>query len=133
MGARAELHGEGPEAPHTPAGALQSRGKARRGLPAPLPEVAGWQERVQRHATEHLADLAPLVQILDAPVPQVADNVMDVSRSLDSSIAEQFIEVPTISCSSCPSRSPMLVPQSSGTVGGSADCVVCCFAPAADC
>ena len=82
------------------------------GLPTPLPEVAGWQERVQRHATEHLADLAPLVQILNAPVPQVADNEMDFFRSLDSSIAEQVIEVPTISCSSCPSRSPLLVPQS---------------------
>ena len=35
------------------------------GRPAPLSEVAGWQERVQRHAVEHLADLAPLVQILD--------------------------------------------------------------------
>ena len=29
--ARAELHGEGPEAPHTPAGALQPRRRARRG------------------------------------------------------------------------------------------------------
>ena len=31
--------------------------------PAPLPEVAGWQERVQRHAVEHLGGLAPMVQI----------------------------------------------------------------------
>ena len=32
VGARAELHGEDPEAPHIPAGALQSRRRARRGL-----------------------------------------------------------------------------------------------------
>ena len=31
VGARAELHGEDPEAPHTPAGALQPRRRARRG------------------------------------------------------------------------------------------------------
>ena len=37
--------------------------------PAPLPEVAGPQERVQRRTVEQLADLAPMVQILDALVP----------------------------------------------------------------
>ena len=79
--------------------------------PAPLSEVAGWQERVQRHAVEHLADLAPLVQILDAPVPQMVDNVMYAFRLLDRPIAEQVIEVPKISCSPCPSRVPILVPQ----------------------
>ena len=76
-----------------------------------MTEVAGWQERVQWHAVEHLADLAPLVQILDAPVPQVVDNVMDVFRSLDSSIAEQVAQVPILSCSTCPSHSPVLEPQ----------------------
>ena len=80
-------------------------------LPAPLPEVAGWQERVQRHATEHLADLAPLVQILDALVPQMGGDVTDTLRILDFPIAEQVIEVPKISCSPCPSRSLVLEPQ----------------------
>ena len=45
------------------------------GRPAPLSEVAGWQERVQRHCVEHLAD----AQILDAdaplPVEQCAVNL----------------------------------------------------------
>ena len=50
------------------------------GLPAPLPEVAAWQERVQRHATEHLAVFASLAESLDAPVPQVADNVMKAGQ-----------------------------------------------------
>ena len=38
------------------------------------------QERVQRHTVERLADLvriAPMVPILDAPVPQMVDNVHD--------------------------------------------------------
>ena len=45
------------------------------------------QERVQRHVMEHLTDLvrvAPMVQILDAPVPQ-----MDAFRLLDPPVAEQ--------------------------------------------
>ena len=67
--------------------------------------------RAERHAVEHLADLAPLVQILDAPVPQVADKMLDVFRAVDSAFAEQVIEVPFLSCSSCPSRSPFLEPQ----------------------
>ena len=88
----------------------QKPARAVGGRPTPLLEVAGWQEQVQRHVAERLADLAPSVQILDAPVPQVVDNVMDVFRSLDSSIAEQVIEVPILSCSTCPSRSPVLEP-----------------------
>ena len=64
--ARDALHGHVLEAPLPPGG-----------RPAPLPEVAGWQTRVQRHAVEHLADLAPLVQILDVPVPQVVESAMD--------------------------------------------------------
>ena len=69
------------------------------------------QARVQRHTVEQRIEHTPYVQILDAPVPQVADFVMDVFRALDSSIAEQVIEVPKLSCSSCPSRSPCLEPQ----------------------
>ena len=33
--------------------------------PALLPEVAGWQSRVQRHTVEQIVDRAPMVQILD--------------------------------------------------------------------
>ena len=60
---------------------------------------------------EQLAVLAPPVQILDAPVPQLVDNVMYAFRLLDRPIAEQVIDVPKISCSLCPSRVPVLVPQ----------------------
>ena len=53
------------------------------GLPAPLSEVAGRQ-----------------------------DYVTDALRMLDRPLAEQVIEVPTISCSPSPSRSPIREPQS---------------------
>ena len=52
------------------------------------------------------------MQILDAPVPQVVDNVMDAFRFLDQPMTEQVIEVPRISCPPCPSRSQVPVPLS---------------------
>ena len=61
---------------------------------------------------EDLGELAPWVQILDLPVPQTVDYVADALRILDFPIAEQVIEVPRISCSPCPSRSPIPEPQS---------------------
>ena len=61
---------------------------------------------------EDLSELAPLVQILDLPVPQTVDYVAQALRLLDRPIAEQVIEVPTVSCSSCPSRSRVPEPQS---------------------
>ena len=71
------------------------------------------QERIQRRTVEHLAVLAPPVQILDVPVPQMVENVRDtLLRILDFPIAEQVIEVPKISCSPCPSRSRVPEPQS---------------------
>ena len=76
--------------------------------PALLVEVQP-QGRVGRHFAEHLAELAPLVQILDAPVPQVVDNVMDAFKFLDQPMTEQVIEVPRISCPPCPSRSQVPV------------------------
>ena len=65
-----------------------------------------------RHFVEDLGELAPLVQILDLPVPQMVDYVADALRFLDFPLAEQVIEVPKISCSPCPSRSLVPEPQS---------------------
>ena len=79
--------------------------------PTPLVEVRP-QGRVLRHAVEGLGDFARMVQILDAPVPQMVDYVAEALRLLDRPIAEQVIEVPTVSCSPCPSRSLVPVPQS---------------------
>ena len=95
------LHGQVPGAP-LPQG----------GRPAPLPEVAGWQVRLERHAMEDLGTVCPFVQILDLPVSQTVDYVADALRILDCPMAEQAIEVPKISCCPCPSRSPVPGPQS---------------------
>ena len=83
--------------------------------PALLVEVQP-QGCLERHAVEHLADLAPMVQILDAPVPQMLDSALDFFRRLDLPVAEQVIDVPMISSSSsCPSRAalsePLMVEQ----------------------
>ena len=79
--------------------------------PLPLVEVRP-SVRAQRHIVEDLGELAPLVQILDLPVPQSVDSVTDVLRLLDRPLAEQAIYVPKISCSPCPSRSRVPEPQS---------------------
>ena len=59
------------------------------------------QEWVQRHTVEHIVDLvrvAPMVQILDAPVPQMVDQLQDIMRVFDTLlfVPEQVIEVPKI-------------------------------------
>ena len=74
--------------------------------PTPLVEVRP-QGRVQRHFLEHMADICPYVQILDAPVPPMVENVTDTFP-----IAEQVIDVPKVSCSPCPSASRVPEPQS---------------------
>ena len=50
---------------------------------------------------EHITDLvrvAPMVQILDAPVPQTVDKLHDVLKFFDrlSTVPEPVIEVPKI-------------------------------------
>ena len=82
------------------------------GLPAPLSEVAGRQDMAVRHVMDDLGSVCPFVQILDLLVPQTVDNVTDALRILDRPMAEQVIDVPKISCSPCPSRSPIPEPQS---------------------
>ena len=58
-----------------------------------------------------LVDVSPYVQILDAPVPQVEDHALEFFRRLDLPVAEQVIDVPKISSSSCPSRASLNEPQ----------------------
>ena len=67
------------------------------------------QERVQRHTVEHIVDLvrvAPMVQILDAPVPQTVEQLPDILRFFDTLMPdpEQVIEVPQISHEDVPMR-----------------------------
>ena len=59
------------------------------------------QERVQRHTMEHIVDFiccSPMVQILDAPVPQTVEQLPDVLQFFDTLTTdpEQVIDVPKI-------------------------------------
>ena len=85
--------------------ALRGQKTARAGgsLPAPLSEVAGRQEVLVRHVVEHMADVCPVVQTLDAPVPQMVDTVLEFFRALDPPVDEQVIKCP---------RSPLTVSRS---------------------
>ena len=99
---RVEPHGRVPEAP-------LSQGGSR---PPCLGVPRGAHVGLERHFLEHMADICPFVQILDAPEPQPVENVTDTLRILDFPMAEQVIEVPKIYCSPCPSRSVVPEPQS---------------------
>ena len=82
--------------------------------PALLVEVQP-QGRVGRHFAEHMAELAPLVQILDAPVPQLGEQLVDIFnifRLIDTQTpVEQVIEVPEISLPSRCCRTVLSAPQ----------------------
>ena len=80
--------------------------------PASLAEPQGAQERVKRHTVEQFGELAPMVQILDAPVPQWVGKLEDVLKIVDLFVPVQEIEVPRISSPSCPlPRRVLLEPQ----------------------
>ena len=61
---------------------------------------------------EQMADVAPMVQILDAPVPQIVEHVVDVLKTFDRGLAEQVIEVPKVTLQDVvPQRAVLRVPQ----------------------
>ena len=67
------------------------------------------QARVQRHTMEHITDLmrvAPMVQILDAPVPQTGDQLPDILSFFGALLPdpEQVIEVPKLLLDDVPMR-----------------------------
>ena len=72
------------------------------GRPNLLLEPQGPQAGIQRHTMEHIADVVPMVQILDIPVLLGADQLVEVGRHLDFLIPEQVIEVPKISLDKVP-------------------------------
>ena len=78
--------------------------------PAPLLEVL---PRVQnlRHTVEQRIEQTPYVQILDAPVPQMVEQLVDFFKDFDVEVPAQVIEVPKISQDIIPQRSVDLVPQ----------------------
>ena len=74
------------------------------------------QERVQRHTMEHIVDFvccAPLVQTLDAPVPQTVEQLQDVLQFFDrlSTVPEPVIEVPKIFTEDVPMRAVLRATQ----------------------
>ena len=67
---------------------------------------------------EQLADVVPMVQILDIPVPQMVEQLLEVFWRLDIEVPEQVIEVPKISQDSirerlvdCDLRHPQMAEQ----------------------
>ena len=70
------------------------------GRRASLPDVAGWQERVQRHTVEQIVETFVPVPMLDLDVlvPQTVDQLADVFKFFDTLLpaVEQDIEVPKI-------------------------------------
>ena len=93
--ARDVLHGRVPEAP-PPQGSR----------PPCLGEPRGPQERIQQRTMEQLADVVPMVQILDVLVPQVVDQLHDIMRFFDSllPVPEQVFEVSKILLDDVPMR-----------------------------
>ena len=79
---------------------------------ASLAEPPGLQERIQRRTVEQPAELAPMVQILDAPVPQTVDQLVEVLRLVDTVVPEQVIEAPKITFhDAIPQRAVLPEPQ----------------------
>ena len=74
--------------------------------PTGLVEPQGPQERVQRHAVEQMIEsFVPVPMLdLDAPVPPMVDQLVDVLKLFDNSVPEQVIVVPKISQDAIPQR-----------------------------
>ena len=62
------------------------------------------QEMDQRRTVAQIVDSLQVVPSLDVPVPQVANQLLEVCRQLDTPIPEQVIDVPKISSPSRRSR-----------------------------
>ena len=85
-GARDELHGYAPEDAPSQSSRLPCLGVPR-----------GPHARVQRRTVQQIVDAVPLVPLLDDPVPQMVDTVLEFFRALDLPVVEQVIAVPKIS------------------------------------
>ena len=79
------------------------------------------QGGVQRHTVEHIIDVLPFVRILDVPVPQLGDQLVEFGSTL-----RPPRQNPEAFCGPASSAE-------GGTVGGSADRTVSFLAPAAEC
>ena len=68
-----------PSKPGAEAGGVREAG----GQPSPLVEVRP-QGQVQQHTAEHSVDVSPFMQILDAPVPLMVEQLVDVLQFVDA-------------------------------------------------
>ena len=81
------------------------------------------QERVQRHTVEQIVDAVPGLPTLEAPVPLMVEQLVDVLQFFDALllVAEQVIDVPQDHSRGHPDANPSSRPAAGGTVGGSAN------------
>ena len=79
--------------------------------PPCLGEPRGPQEKVQQCTVEQIADVVPMVQILDTAGLLGRHQVVEVLRMLDVPVIEQVIAVPKISLDRVPQRSALPVSQ----------------------
>ena len=95
---RVARHGRDPKEPLPQPELFDVFGEESGGVrPAPLSEVAGWHDRVERHTGEHIDEIGPCVPILDVPVPQMGEQLVNFFRFLDvQSPVEQVIDLPKI-------------------------------------
>ena len=59
---------------------------------------------MKRHTVEHIIDVLPHVQILDVPVPQMGDRLVEFMQRLGTATSVQVIAVPKISLARIPQR-----------------------------
>ena len=98
-----------PPHPHSPAVAL--RVVVRRRAWRCAARVGHGPCAAEAGPVEHRVEACASVQILDAPVPQGENQLVEAFRHLDLSIPEQVVAVPKISSSSRRSRRMLRAPQ----------------------
>ena len=92
--------------------ACTTKSPAGGGLPAWQSRRPGPQERILQHTVEQFADLAPMVQILGAPVSQLVGQLVEVFRLIDTVVLDQVIDVPKITSQDIiPQRTVLRVPH----------------------
>ena len=80
------------------------------------------QKTDRAEAAHNAADLAPMVQILDGPVPLMVGQLVEVFKALDIVVPEHVIDVPKVSQDRISQRSVDRDAQmAEQLVGGSAD------------